>query len=128
MPMRLLRAPQCRRETKEFLWQSCALATANRRTENIGIAAIIVAELKLRDIERQIFAADLVVAAHDPAFQDRPEALNRIGVDCANDVLSSGMIDNTVRMFFAEIFIDVVGVCAEQANFVGNGFLHKGFR
>ena len=35
------------------------LTAADRRAEDIRIVAVIVAELKLRNVERQIFAADL---------------------------------------------------------------------
>jgi hypothetical protein len=38
------------------------------RSENVEVFAIVVAERKLSNIERQIFAADFVIAAHDAAF------------------------------------------------------------
>ena len=53
-----------------------------------SIHAVIIAELKLGNIERQILFADFVDSAHNAAFQDRAEALNRIGVDRANYVLA----------------------------------------
>ena len=37
-----------------------ASAACYRGSEHIGIAAVVVAELKLRDVQRQIFGADLV--------------------------------------------------------------------
>ena len=48
------------------------LAPSNCCTENIGISAIVVAELKLRDVQRQIFGAD---SGRDrfPALQICPE-------------------------------------------------------
>jgi hypothetical protein len=36
----------------------------------------------------QVFLADLMVSANDAALQDRPEALNGVGVHCANDMLA----------------------------------------
>ena len=56
------------------------LAATNGRPENIGVLPVVVPELKLRDVQRQIFAADLVVAADDAALNQRPEAF-----DCARD-------------------------------------------
>lgn len=50
-------------------------ASRNRGSENVGIFSIVVAERKLRDVERQIFAADLVIAAHDTALNQRPETI-----------------------------------------------------
>jgi hypothetical protein len=55
----------------------------NCRPENISILAIVVAELKLGDVQRHIFGADLVERADRAAFEDRPETLNRIRVDRA---------------------------------------------
>ena len=43
-------------------------ASLDRCPEDIGIIPIVVAELKFRDIKRQIFLADFVEAPHDPAF------------------------------------------------------------
>ena len=39
------------------------LATINCRSENVGVEPIVVAELKLRDVERHIFGADFVERA-----------------------------------------------------------------
>jgi hypothetical protein len=36
----------------------------------------------------QILLANLVVGSDNAALENRPEALNRIGVNCANDVLA----------------------------------------
>ena len=82
------------------------LAARNRASKNIWIAAIIVAELKFRDVQRQIFTAYLVIAAHDAALNQRPETLNRVGVDRADDMLTSLMVDGTMRIFAAKMVID----------------------
>ena len=50
-----------------------SLRTGNRCAENVGVMPIIVAELKLGHVQRQILAADFVVAAHDAALNQRPE-------------------------------------------------------
>ena len=63
-------------------------ATTNRCAENVFVGAVIIPELKLRDVQRQIFTADFVEAADNTAFNQRPKTLNRIGVDRADDVLS----------------------------------------
>ena len=74
------------------------LASADRRSENVGVMPIIITELKLGDIQRQIFAADFVVTANNAALQDRPKAFDCIGVNCADDMLTDAVIDNTVRI------------------------------
>jgi hypothetical protein len=45
-----------------------SLASADHCTKNIGIFPIVVAELKLRNVQRQIFAAYRAIAAHDAAL------------------------------------------------------------
>jgi hypothetical protein len=69
-------------------------ASRNCRPENINIEPIVVAGLKFRDIQRHIFGAHLVVERADyTAFEDRPKAFNRVGVNRADNVLLAVMID-----------------------------------
>jgi hypothetical protein len=104
---------------------STRLTSTNSRSEDIGIIAVIVAELKFRDIQRQILAAYLVITAHDAALNQRPKALNRIGMNCANDVLTSLMVHSAMRIFAAKMVVDLVSVGAKQADFFGNGLSHE---
>jgi hypothetical protein len=67
---------------------SAHLTTADDGAENIGIRPIVVPELKLGNIQRHVLFADTMECADHAAFEDRPETLNRICVDCANDVLA----------------------------------------
>jgi hypothetical protein len=62
-------------------------APLNRRPENIRVVAIVVPELKFRNVERHVFAAHLVERANDAEFEDRPEAFNRVRVNRADDIL-----------------------------------------
>jgi hypothetical protein len=88
------------------------LASVYYRTKDVRIGAVIIAELKLRDVQRQIFFADFVKAAHDPAFQDRPKAFDRVGVDGADDVLPLGVIDNAVIKVAVEALVATKGIIA----------------
>lgn len=96
-----------------------------RRSEDVGIEAVVIAELKLRDVERQIFGAYLMIAAHDTALYQRPETFDRIGVNSTNDALTGFMIDHAMRIFFAEIAVSAVVIRAEQAHFLGNCFAYE---
>lgn len=58
-----------------------ASACCYRGPEDIGIVPVVVTELKLRDVQRHVFAADPVECADHAALEDAPEAFNRIGVD-----------------------------------------------
>jgi hypothetical protein len=42
----------------------------------------------------QIFPADLVVSADNAALQDRPKTFDCVRMNCANDMLANGVIDN----------------------------------
>jgi len=56
-----------------FFIDSRLLTCCNHLPENIGVLAIVEAELKLREIERQIFFAHVVIRPDDPALEQRPE-------------------------------------------------------
>ena len=104
-----------------------ASAACYRRIENIRVHAVVVSELKLGDIQRQIFFAHLMECADDTAFEDRPEALNRIRVNRANNVLAHFMVHFLARIFFQRV-INAVIVGRQQANLVGNDFAHEALR
>jgi hypothetical protein len=56
------------------------LASLNRRSENVVVEAIIVPELKLRNVKMQVFLTDVVACADHLALEDASGAFNRIGV------------------------------------------------
>jgi hypothetical protein len=63
----------------------------------------------------QILLTDLVIGPNNAPLEDRPEALDRIGVDCSNYVLAKGVIDGLVRETTLQTAIARVGVGAEKA-------------
>jgi hypothetical protein len=95
--------------------------------ENIGIAAVVVAELKFRDVERHVFLADLVERADDATFEDAPEALNRVCVNGTDNVLVGAVVDRDVGIFACEVTITACVIGAKQTDFVRHGFVHKSF-
>lgn len=64
-------------------------ASVDRRSEDIGIIPIIVAELKLRDIQRHVFGADPMEHADHATLEDRSETLDRTGVNGTGRPLAS---------------------------------------
>jgi hypothetical protein len=94
-------------------------------TEDVFVLPVVVAELELGDIERHVFRADLVERADNAALEDRPETLNRVGVDRADDVLALAVVNDTMREFFVERAIADKCIGAEQANFLGNRAAHE---
>src|ERR1700686_4863202 len=101
------------------------LASLNSRSEDIIVEAVVVSELKFRDVQRHILAADLVERADDATLEDRPEALNRLGVDGTDNVLVLGMVNGAVGEFFAEMVIANPLIGAEQADFFRYGFINE---
>src|SRR5260221_11886612 len=104
---------------------SALSASFNCRLEDVRVLTIIVAELEFSDIQRHVFGAHLVKRAHHAALEDRPEALNRLGMNRADDVLALGVVNGRVRIFLVEFFVALPLIGAEQANFVRNGFAHE---
>src|SRR5689334_16090591 len=80
------------------------LACADRRAEYVGILAVVVAELKLVDVERKVFLTDLMERAHDPALNQRPEAFNCLRMDRAVNVFACAVVNEAMR----EMLVDVV--------------------
>jgi hypothetical protein len=74
----------------------CASAASYGRPEDIWIVPVVVAELELSHIERQIFVANLVERPHHSAFDERPETLSRIRMDRADDIFALGMVNGSV--------------------------------
>jgi hypothetical protein len=68
------------------------LTSPYRRFENVRILPVVIAELELGNIERHIFPAHFVERADHAALENRPEALDGLGVNCANDILTSRMV------------------------------------
>ncbi len=92
------------------------LTSADCRSENVRILAVIVAELELRDIERKVLFTDVMERADYAAFEDRPEAFDCIGMNCTDNVVAARMVDSDVlRKFFVEMLIaNPLGAIAES--------------
>ena len=73
----------------------CSAAT-DRFPENICVAPVVVPELEL-------FAADFVIAAHDPALNQKPEAFNRVRVDRTHTVMAGLMLNRMVPIFRRQV-------------------------
>lgn len=72
-----------------------------RRAENVDVLAIVVAELELGNVERQVLGADLVVRPDNAAFNERPDAFNRVRVDGTRDVLVTALTDDAILIVLA---------------------------
>src|SRR5581483_1402406 len=105
---------------------SGASATCYGGSENIGVQTVVVAELRLSDVQRQILGAHLVIGADDAALEQAPESFNGVGVNCANNVLTSAMIHHAMREFFGNGLVSLPCICADQADAIRNAFADEG--
>src|ERR1700730_17549874 len=97
-------------------------ATCYRRAEDVRIVTVVIAPFEFRNIQRQIFAANFVEAAHNTAFQQRPEAVDCLSVHRAVNILASAMPNSTVFLQFA---ISWIIVSRDQANFFRDRFANE---
>ena len=108
-----------------------ASASCYGRAEDVLVHAVVIAELKFRHIERKIFLTDLMKRADHATLEDRPEAFDGVGMDCANHILPLCMIDDLVRIVLAKLAIAHPLIRNQQTYIIRYGFPHKasqGFR
>ena len=102
------------------LGHACVSAPRYRGAEDIWVVSVVVAPLELSDVKRKILAADLVVTAHDAAFQERPETIDSRGMYCAVDVFASGVIDGLMVEQCIQPVISLVFIAGDKANLFGD--------
>jgi hypothetical protein len=93
-------------------------ASCNRRSEDIGVETVVIAKLKLGNVQRHIFCADLVERADYAALEDAPKAFNRVRVDRADYVLMFAVVNAGVRDAARQSIVAAPCVRREQANFI----------
>ncbi len=104
-----------------------ASAACYRGIKNIRVHTVVVAELKFRDVKRQILFADLVERANHAAFKDRPETFNRVCVHRADNVLAHLMMHFLARVL-PQAVVNAMSVGREQRYLVGHDFAHEALR
>jgi hypothetical protein len=66
-------------------------ASSYRFTENVFFVSVVKPELKLVQVERQIFLAHVMVRSDHAAFQQRPKTLDALSVAISAHILASGV-------------------------------------
>src|ERR1700730_4812622 len=100
-------------------------ASLNCRSENVRVLPVVITELKLGNIEWHIFPAHFVERADNTALEDRPEALDGLRMDRADDVLASRMVNGSVWIIIVERIIAGILISAKQADLVRNGLAYE---
>ena len=65
--------------------------------EDVFGLAIVIAELELRQIQRQIFLANVVIGADDPALQQRPKIFDAVRMDDTAHVFALSVANRLMR-------------------------------
>jgi len=101
---------------------------ADSCVKNTRIFSIIVSKLELCDVQMQIFLADLMERPDNAALQDRPEALDCIGMNRADNMLSDAVIDRLMVEAVLQPQIARISVSAEKADAVRYGFADESLK
>src|SRR5258708_16248425 len=112
-------AKQEREESRAFS------ARPYRRSENVRVHPVVVAELEFIDVEREIFPADLMERSHDAALNQRPEAFDGVGVNVSVHIFAFAVVHHAMREVLVQIPIASVVVGGNQAHPVRYGFRDK---
>ena len=97
-----------------------ASARAYRCTEDVCVVPGVITELEFGTVQGQVFGGNLVIGPGNTALQNGPKPLNGLGVDGADNILATGMVNRAVGEFLAQIPVSAMLVCAEQADPLGN--------
>jgi hypothetical protein len=97
----------------------CVSAPCYRGTEYVRVIAVVIAPFEFRYIQWQVFAADFVEVPHNAALQQRPKAIDGLGMNRTVDVLARAMADNA--MLF-QLAISGIIVGCDQTDFFRYGF------
>ncbi len=96
------------------------LTSLHCRPENSGVLPVVIAELELGNLERQILGGHFVGGADNTALEDRPEAFDGIRMHRANNILAQRVVNNRVGIFAIQTAITNPFISAKQANFIGD--------
>jgi hypothetical protein len=118
--------PVHRWQTAEAASSAASSASSKDCLENIGIRAVVEPELKLREVERQIVLADVVIGPDNPAFQETPKSLDIVRVNLPAHVLAFRVRDGIVRIpQRIEVVIALVLIRGDEIDVTADGLADK---
>src|SRR5579863_5931120 len=94
-------------------------------SECVIIVPVVVPELELIDVERQVGLADLVKIANDAPLNQRPETFDVLRVHRTDNVLVMCVADDLMRKFLIETVIADPFIANQQRHLVGHDLAHK---
>ena len=100
-------------------------ARLNRCTEDVRVQALVIAKLKLVDVQMQVLLADLVERADDSALHDGPKAFDGVGMNGSTHIFPSSMMNHAMRNFLVQKPITLMIVRRKQTDMMGDGFMDE---
>jgi hypothetical protein len=104
-------------ENAPFSLGSGASAPCYSLPEDIRVLPVVVAPLELS----HVFGADVVEAAHDAALQQRPDAVDGLGMDDPPHVFAPMVADGLMREVVGQAGVTAVFVGGDEANLLRHG-------
>ena len=98
---------------------SVASASCYGAPGDVCVLAVVVAERKLVQIQRQVLRADVVIGADDAALQERPEGFDVVRVNHAPHVLACFVIDGDMLEHVIEAAVTDRFVSRDQIDPLG---------
>ena len=105
-----------------------ASAPCYGRGEDVGVVPVVIAELELGNVKRQVLGADLVECAHDPALDERPEGIDGLSVDRADHIFATRMANEGVGEILGQADVGTVLIGCEQIDFGRNRFADEALK
>src|SRR5260221_10722660 len=86
---------------------------------------MIEAPRKFVEIQRPVFLADVVISAHNPAFEQRPKRLNVVRVDIAAYVFATSMMDGFMPHAATEIVVFLLFVGRHERDLIADDLANE---
>jgi hypothetical protein len=103
-----------------------ASASSYRFAENVMVLPVVVAELKLIQVERKVLLADVVVRPDDAPLEQRPERFDVVRMNVAAHILIFGMLHAIViEAKCGQVVITGMFIGRDQRHAVTDSFADK---
>jgi hypothetical protein len=99
---------------------SDASASCYGRSEDVLVLAIVMAELKLIQVQRQVFFADVMIRTDHASLKQRPERLDIVCVNLTPDILAFAVGDHFMRQRRFEQTIAAMFISCDERHFIAN--------
>src|SRR5262245_15046202 len=116
-----------RKSRQGSLWlaRKAISARLDHLTEDVEVVPIVVSELELIDVQRQVLRADLVERAHDAALHHAPEPFDGVRVNRSDNPFLAPMVNDAEGIFLGQRTVGGVLVGAEKRDFARDDLAHE---